>query len=56
MFGDNSIVDLSDRETFGDLEIKDIMKTMDNRHVMDIDLLKRQGIKVEEPEYVAVPE
>ncbi len=54
MFGDNSIVDLSDREMFGDLEIKDIMKTMDNRYVMDIDLLKRQGFKVEEPEYVAV--
>lgn len=54
MFGDNSIVDLSDREMFGDLEIKDIMKTMDNRHVMDIALLKQQGFKVEEPEYVAV--
>ena len=52
MFGDNSIVDLSDRKMFGDLEIKDIMKTMDNRHVMDMDLLKKQGIKVEEPEYV----
>ncbi len=56
MFGDNSIVDLSDREMFSDLEIKDIMKTMDNRYVMDIDLLKRQGFKVEEPEYVAVKE
>lgn len=56
MFGDNSIVDLSDREIFGDLEIKDIMKTMDNRYVMDIELLKRQGFKVEEPEYVAVKE
>ena len=52
MFGDNSIVDLSNRKMFGDLEIKDIMKTMDNRHVMDMDLLKKQGIKVEEPEYV----
>lgn len=55
MFGDNSVVDLSDRETYGDLEIKDIMKTMDNRHVMDINLLKQQGFKVEEPEYVTVP-
>lgn len=54
MFGDNSIVDLSDREMFDDLEIKDIMKTMDNRHVMDINLLKQQGIQVEEPEYVPV--
>ena len=54
MFGDNSIVDLSNRDMYGDLEIKDIMKTMDNRHVMDMDLLKQQGIKVEEPEYIAV--
>ena len=52
MFHDNSIVDLSDRDKYGDLEIKDIMKTMDNRHVMDMDMLKKQGIKVEEPEYV----
>ena len=52
MFDDNSIVDLSDRDMYDDLEIKDIMKTMDNRHVMDTDLLKKQGIKVEEPEYV----
>ena len=52
MFGDNSIVDLSNRDMYGDIEIKDIMKTMDNRHVMDMDLLKKQGIKVEEPEYV----
>ena len=54
MFGDNSIVDLSNRVTYGDLEIKDIMKTMDNRHVMDMELLKKQGIQVEEPEYVPV--
>ena len=54
MFGDNSIVDLSDRDMYGDMEIKDIMKTMDNRHVMDMDLLKKQGIKVEETEYIAV--
>ena len=52
MFHDNSIVDLSDRDSYGDMEIKDIMKTMDNRHVMDMDMLKKQGIKVEEPEYV----
>ncbi len=31
------------------------MKTMDNRHVMDINLLKQSGIKVEEPEYVEIP-
>ncbi len=55
MFGDNSIVDLADREMYEDLEIKDIMKTMDNRHVMDINLLKQSDIKVEEPEYVEIP-
>ncbi len=55
MFGDNSIVDLADREMYEDLEIKEIMKTMDNRHVMDINLLKQSGIKVEEPEYVEIP-
>ncbi|MCM1432310.1 MAG: HD domain-containing protein [Muribaculaceae bacterium] len=55
MFGNNSLVDLSDRVAHGGMEIKDIMKTMDNRHVMDIDLLKRQGFWVEEPEYVKAP-
>lgn len=55
MFGDNSIVDLADTQKYEDLEIKDIMKTMDNRHVMDISLLKQNGIKVEEPEYVEIP-
>ena len=55
MFGDNSIIDLSNRREYGDLEIKDIMKTMDNRYVMDIDMLKKQGIKIEEPEYVTAP-
>lgn len=54
MFGNNSIMDLSDRNTYGDVEIKDIMKTMDNRYVMDIDMLKRQGFHVKEPEYVEV--
>lgn len=55
MFRDNSIVDLADLEMYEDLEIKDIMKTLDNRYVMDINLLKRSGVKVEEPEYVEIP-
>lgn len=55
MFRDNSIVDLSDTDLYEDLEIKDIMKTLDNRHVMDMDLLKRSGIQVEEEEYVEIP-
>lgn len=38
MFRDNTIIDLSNESAFGDLEIKDIMKTMDNRHVMVQDI------------------
>lgn len=55
MFKDNSIIDLADTDLYGDLEIKDIMKTLDNRHVMDMELLKRNGIEVEEAEYVEIP-
>lgn len=33
-FTDNSIIDLSDRKMYGDIEITDIMKTMDNRCVI----------------------
>lgn len=54
MFRDNSIVDLAD-ELYEDLEVKDIMKTLDNRHVMDVELLKRNGIMIEEAEYVEIP-
>lgn len=53
MFRDNSIVDLAD-DLYEDLEVKDIMKTLDNRHVMDIELLKKNGIEVEEEEYVEI--
>ena len=32
------------------------MRTLDNRHVMDMDLLKKSGIQVEEEEeYVEIP-
>ncbi len=51
-FNDNRIIDLGNRIYEGHIEIVDIMKTMDNRHVMNRELLKRQGIDVEEPEYV----
>lgn len=51
-FGDNRLIDLSHHAYEGHLEIKDVMKTMDNRYVMNMDLLKRQGIEVEEPVYV----
>lgn len=55
-FRDNNIIDLGNERMNGDLEIVDIMKTMDNRYIMDTDLLKKQGIKVEEPVYVEVPQ
>lgn len=55
-FEDNSIIDLGNVSVYGDVEIVDIMKTMDNRHIMDTAFLKKQGFDVEEPEYVEVPE
>lgn len=55
MFQDNSVIDLGDMELYEDLEIKDIMRTLDNRHVMNMDLLKQSGIAVEEEEYVEIP-
>lgn len=55
-FHDNRIIDLSNRVYDKKIEIVDIMKTMDNRYVMDTAMLKRQGIEVEEPVYVDIPE
>ncbi len=54
-FNDNTIIDLSNEVEYGDLEIVDAMKTMDNRYIMDTETLKRYGIKIEEKEYVEVP-
>ena len=51
-FKDNSVLDLSNRREFGDIEIQDIMKTMDNRYIMDMSMLKAHGVEVKEPEYV----
>ena len=44
-FSNNEIIDLSNRMVYDDLEIADIMKTMDNRHVIDDDSLKKLGLK-----------
>lgn len=55
-FHDNTIMDLSNKALYDDVEIVDIMKTMDNRHILDTDSLKKQGFAVEEPEYVKVDE
>lgn len=54
MFKNNTLIDLSNRE-YSDVYIKDIMKTMDNRYIMDTEALRHQGFQVEEPDYVAVP-
>jgi len=56
VFRDNAIIDLSNEFLYGDMEIVDIMKTMDNRHIMDTSILKSQGISFDEPEYVEVPD
>lgn len=37
LFNDNTTVDLSDERLYGDLEIVDVMKTMDNRYTMNVD-------------------
>lgn len=43
-FSDNSIVDLSNRSMYEGLEIKDVMKTMDNRVVIDRDAMSKYGV------------
>lgn len=43
-FNGNEIMDLSNKSAFGDIEIVDIMKTMDNRHVIDTEMLKNFGM------------
>ena len=45
-FSDNSIVDLGQEMIYGDLKIRDMMKTMDNRCVIDKDALKKAGINI----------
>lgn len=44
-FKDNNIMDLADKE-YKDLEIVDIMKTMDNRYIIDAATLRENGINV----------
>lgn len=43
-FDTNEVIDLSNRSTYGDLEIVDIMKSMDNRHVINSDMLNSMGM------------
>ena len=56
MFRDNSMIDLSNEELYGDLEIKDVMKTMDNRYVMNEDMLQKSGVQIETPEFAEIPQ
>ena len=46
-FRNNSILDLSLKE-YEDIEIEDIMKTLDNRYVLDTEALKNAGFNLEE--------
>lgn len=48
-FKDNNIMDLGDRD-YSDLEVADIMKTMDNRYIIDTKTLRENGINVPELE------
>jgi len=41
VFSTNKIVDLAQTAYYGDLEIVDIMKTLDNRYVMDTELIEK---------------
>lgn len=50
-FRDNSIIDLNE-PLYADIEIVDIMKTLDNRCIIDTDTLIKAGIRVEMPEFV----
>lgn len=43
-FRDNKVMNLDDDYSYGDIEIVDIMRTMDNRHVINHDALNAQGI------------
>lgn len=53
-FRDNKVLDLYDDVVFEDIWIEDIMKTMDNRHIIDVKTLREYGYIVDEPEYVQV--
>jgi len=43
LFKNNAVIDLRQQLIYGDLEIKDIMKTLDNRYIMNVDAAKQFG-------------
>ncbi|MBO4374062.1 MAG: HD domain-containing protein [Lachnospiraceae bacterium] len=45
-FSDNRIIDLGQKLIYGDIKIKDMMKTLDNRCVMDHDSLRKMGVNI----------
>jgi len=45
-FSDNKIIDLAQELIYGDIKIKDMMKTLDNRCIMDNDSLKKMGVNL----------
>ena len=45
-FSDNKIIDLGQKLIYGDIKIKDMMKTLDNRCIMDHDSLKKMGVNI----------
>ncbi|HKM35798.1 MAG TPA: HD domain-containing phosphohydrolase [Lachnospiraceae bacterium] len=51
-FRDNSIIDLGDLKNYGDIEIVDIMKTLDNRCIIDTNSLRKAGFSIDEPAFM----
>ena len=55
-FRDNRVLDLYDDIIYEDIWIEDVMKTMDNRYIIDTKTLRECGYIVDEPEYAQVRE
>lgn len=53
-FRDNRVLDLYDDIIYEDIWIEDVMKTMDNRYIIDTRTLRECGYIVDEPEYIQV--
>lgn len=51
-FRDNEIIDLGNLNVNGDLEIRDVMKTLDNRYIMDTEMLSRYGFETKKDKEV----
>lgn len=54
-FKDNSVIDLALKKNSG-VRVVDIMKTLDNRCIMDTETLRRAGYPVKEPELMSLEE